>query len=71
MVEGRIRHPSDGDPWEYSVVLSIQNEKGEEISRQVVGVGGMQPDEERTFTVTVEMFTAVGASRASRRGAVR
>ncbi|MGQ0649765.1 MAG: hypothetical protein ACT4P7_19605 [Gemmatimonadaceae bacterium] len=60
-VEGRIHHPPDGDPWEYSVVMSIRNEKGEEVSRQVVGVGALQPHEERTFTVSVEMFTPVAA----------
>lgn len=67
MVEGRIRPPRDSDPWEYSVVLSIQNQKGEEVSRQVVGVGALQPDEERTFTVTVEMFTPVAPTRASQK----
>lgn len=67
LVEGRIRPPRDGDPWEYSVVLSIQNEKGEEVSRQVVGVGALQPDEERTFTVTVEMFTPMFPVKAAKR----
>ena len=43
------------------MVVSIRNEKGEEVSRQVVGVGALQPDEERTFTVSVEMFTPVSA----------
>ncbi len=35
--------------WEYTMVLTIRNDRGEEIDRQVVGVGAMQPDEERTF----------------------
>jgi hypothetical protein len=47
-------------------VLSIRNEKGEEVSRQVVGVGALQPDEERSFTVTVEMFAPVPPTRASK-----
>ena len=38
------------------MVLSIRNERGEEITRQVVGVGALKPDEERTFTLAVEMF---------------
>lgn len=56
-VEGTIRHPPVGVPWEYSVMLSIRNERGEEIARQVVGVGALQPSEQRTFTLAVEVFT--------------
>lgn len=56
-VEGTIRHPAAGESWEYSVVLSIRNDKGEEITRQVVGVGAMQPDDARTFQLVVEVFT--------------
>ncbi|HLE56155.1 MAG TPA: hypothetical protein VJB15_03665 [Rhodothermia bacterium] len=55
-VEGTIQHPDAGDPWEYSVLLSIRNDRGEEIARQMVGVGGLQPHERRTFTVSVEVF---------------
>ncbi len=57
-VAGTIRHPATGEPWEYSVILSVRNERGEEITRQVVGVGAMQPLEERTFTLAVEVFCA-------------
>ncbi len=55
-VEGTIRHPDGGEAWEYSVMLSIRNERGEEITRQVVGVGALGPKEERTFTLAVEVF---------------
>ena len=58
-VEGTIRHTTDGDAWEYSVVLAIRNEKGEEIARQVVGVGAMKPEEARTFTLDVEVLSPV------------
>ena len=37
------------------MVVSITNERGEE-TRQVVGVGAIQPGEERKFTVSVEVF---------------
>lgn len=67
-VEGNIRHPADGGPWEYSVVLSIRNDRDEEIARKVVGVGAMQPDEARTFTLSVEVATA-DAGKAGSRGA--
>ena len=33
-VEGVIRHPPDGAPWEYSVVLTIRNDRGEEVARR-------------------------------------
>jgi hypothetical protein len=56
-VEGTIRHPAVGEPWEYSVTVSIRNGRGEEVARQVVGVGALQPLEERTFTMAVEVFT--------------
>ncbi|NOT07053.1 MAG: hypothetical protein HOP28_02495 [Gemmatimonadales bacterium] len=55
-VEGTVRHPAVGGAWEYSVMLSIKNERGEEVSRQVVGVGALGPAEKRTFTLAVEVF---------------
>jgi hypothetical protein len=55
-VEGTIRHPSDGDTWEYSIVLSVRNQRGEEITRQVVGVGAIAPDDVRSFSLAVELF---------------
>lgn len=58
-VEGTIRHPVAGEAWEYSVTLAILNEKGEELARQVVGVGAMNPAEQRTFTLAVEVLTPV------------
>jgi hypothetical protein len=73
-VEGSIRHPETGEAWEYSVVISIKNERGDEVARQVVGVGALQPGEKRTFTFAVEVFTPDGVpasvtpSSAPRRG---
>ena len=51
-------NPPPGESWEYSVVISIRNEKGEEITRHVVGVGALQPSERRTFSLAVEVFGA-------------
>ncbi len=62
-VEGTIKNDNGNGPWEYSVMLSIKNDKGEEVARQVVGVGALQPDEARTFTFAVEVFKP-GAARA-------
>ena len=55
-IEGTIRHPQHGEPWEYSVVLTVENERGQVVSRQVVGVGAMQSTELRTFRLAVEVF---------------
>lgn len=55
-VEGTIRHPEHGAPWEYSVTVSIRNDKGEEVARQVVGVGALNPSEARTFILSVDVF---------------
>lgn len=65
-VEGTIQQPRSGGTAEYSVVLSIRNERGEEVTRQVVGVGALRPDEQRTFTLSVELFAAPGKGRPGR-----
>ena len=54
-VEGKIRHPGDEPAWEYTMLLSIRNEKGEEIARQMVGVGTLSQGEQRSFTLSVEV----------------
>ena len=62
-VEGTLRHPERGGDWEYSVVLSIRNERGEELSRQVVGVGALRSTEARTFTLSVDVATPGGRNK--------
>jgi hypothetical protein len=59
-VEGAFKHPAGGEPWEYSVVVSIRNDRGEELARKVVGVGALSPNEGRTVTMSVDVFTASG-----------
>ena len=61
LVEGSIRHPNRGQSWEYAVIISITNDRGEEVTRQVVGVGAIPPGEQRKFSLSVEVFTPVGA----------
>lgn len=60
-VEGTIRHPADAVAWEYAVVVAIKNARGEEVARQVVGVGALQPGDERTVSLSVEVFVPGGA----------
>src|SRR5580698_6064346 len=55
-VEGILRHPSGAETWEYSIVLAVRNGRGEELTRQVVGVGALGPEEVRSFTLAVELF---------------
>jgi hypothetical protein len=57
-IEGSIKHPADGDPWEYTVVVSIRNDRDEEIAHKLIGVGALNPNEQRTFTLSVEAVSA-------------
>jgi len=57
-IEGSIRHPPDGEPWEYTVVVTIRNDRGEEIARKLIGVGALSPNEQRSFTLSVEAVAA-------------
>lgn len=58
-IEGSFRNPSDGDHWEYSVVVTIRNDRGEEIARKLIGVGALKPDEQRSFSMSVEMAPSI------------
>ncbi len=64
-VEGVIRHPPLEDPWEYFVVISVRNDRGEEVTRQVVSVGALQSTEKRTFTLSVDVMPPQGAGSAN------
>jgi hypothetical protein len=55
-VEGIIRHPPNEQPLEYFVIIAIRNDRGEEVTRQVVNVGALQASEKRTFTMSVEVL---------------
>ncbi len=55
-VEGTIHHPASGEAWEYSVVVAIRNDRGEQVARQVIGVGALHPGDQRTFSLEVEVF---------------
>jgi hypothetical protein len=61
-VEGAFRTPQGVSAWEYSVVVSVKNERGEEVARKVVGVGALDSGESRTVTLSVDVF-APGAAK--------
>ncbi len=62
-VEGTVRHPHDADTWEYTIVMAVRNERGEELTRQVVGVGVLAPDDVRSFSLAVELFAPQSLAR--------
>lgn len=57
-IEGSIRQPADVSSWEYTVVVTIKDDRGQEIARKLIGVGAMSPNEQRTFTLAVDVVPA-------------
>ena len=55
-VEGEVRHPHGEDPCEYSVVVTVRNEKGQEIARKLVAVGALQSCERCSVALAVEVL---------------
>ncbi len=55
-IEGSIHHPMRDEQCEYCVVVSITNERGEKVARQVVGVGALQPGERHKYTFSVDLI---------------
>ena len=55
-VEGAFRHPAEGEAWEYSVVVSVRNDRGEEVARKVVGVGALNANEGRSIMLSVDVY---------------
>lgn len=62
-VEATLRHPADDEVVEYTMLLSIRDERGHELVRHVVGVGALQPGEQRSFSLSVEVAEATGKAR--------
>ena len=65
-VNGRIDHSGTGGDWEYSVLIEVQDERGETVARRVVGVGALKPGEWRKFTLRVEVLVPEASSPAVR-----
>jgi hypothetical protein len=55
-IEGTVQHKVRDEACEYCVVVSITNERGEKITRQVVGVGALQPGEKHKVSFAVEVM---------------
>ncbi|HEY4581884.1 MAG TPA: hypothetical protein VIG88_03335 [Lysobacter sp.] len=65
-VEGSLRADRPGEAVEYTMVLVIRNERGEEVNRHIVGVGALESGQSRSFSVTVET-NAVPTGKGRRR----
>jgi hypothetical protein len=59
-IDGIIHHPLRDESCEYCVVISITNERGEKIAREVVGVGALQPGERHKYSFSVDLIPARG-----------
>lgn len=55
-IEGTVRHPVNEPSWEYSLVIAVRNERGEEIQREVISVGALHPGEARSVTLSMDVF---------------
>jgi hypothetical protein len=66
-IEGTIHHPLRDEQCEYCVVVSITNERGEKVARQVVGVGALQPGERHKYSFSVDLISARGVGVDRRR----
>ena len=61
-VEGTLRGDDHGG-FEYTMVVVIRNERGEEVGRHVAGVGAVFPGEARSFSVSVEAMPVPAGKR--------
>ena len=55
-VEGTVQPVTVSKPSEYSVIFTVHNERGEELSRRVMAVGAISPSNIQKFTVWVEVY---------------
>lgn len=54
-VEGTIDAQRTDAATEYSIVVTVRNERNEEVARQMVNVGALQGVERRTFALSIEV----------------
>lgn len=59
-VEGTLDAQRMDAASEYAIVISVRNERNEEIARQVVNVGALQGAERRTFSLSIEVADPKG-----------
>ena len=62
-IDGSFKHPVEAGACEYSVVVTIRNERGVELARKLIGVGALAANEQRSFTLLVEMTPSRGKNK--------
>jgi hypothetical protein len=65
-VEGSVQHKVRDEACEYCVVVSVTNQRGEKVTRQVVGVGALQPGEKHNVSFSVELMPVRGIATLKR-----
>ena len=53
-VEGTLEAGQRGAATEYSILVTVRDERNKEIARHVVNVGALTGTEQRTFTLSIE-----------------
>jgi hypothetical protein len=66
-IEGTIDAERTDAASEYSILVTVRNERNEEIARQIINVGALQGAERRTFSLSVEMSDSKTPGSAPRR----
>lgn len=66
-VEGTLDAARTDAASEYSILVTVRNERNEEIARQVVNVGALQGQERRTFTLSIEVADTKSSPTTPRR----
>ena len=54
-VEGTLKADGSKDALEYCILVSVRDERNQEVARHVVNVGSLQGLEQRTFTLSIEV----------------
>lgn len=55
-IEGQVCHPLSEDPCEYSVVVTVRDDRGQQIARKLVAVGSLQGGERCSVSLEVEVL---------------
>ena len=66
-VEGTLEPDRLDATTEYSIVISVRNERNEEVAREVVNVGALQGTERRTFALSIETSESKSSGPSRRR----
>lgn len=66
-VEGTLDAQRMDAASEYSILISVRNERNEEITRQIVNVGALQGAERRTFSLSIEVSDPKGLAPSRKR----